>query len=148
VLLHAWWDGTKDLEKFRETIDQLKALDVKRIVILGPVPVWKRTLPHTLVNFYRLRHTIADRIASGVSGPEGDARMEVFSTSAGTEYISAWHVLCNPEGCMTRVGPSASDVIITDKVHLSDTGSDLLIEDIKRNLFPCPEFCQKQILRE
>jgi hypothetical protein len=49
---------------------------------------------------------------------------------------------------MTRVGPSASDVIITDKVHLSDTGSDLLIEDIKRNLFPCPEFCQKQILRE
>jgi hypothetical protein len=74
--------------------------------------------------------------------------MEVFSTSAGTEYISAWHVLCNPEGCMTRVGPSASDVIITDKVHLSDTGSDLLIEDIKRNLFPCPEFCQKQILRE
>jgi len=148
VLLHAWWDGTKDLEKFRETIDQLKALDVKRIVILGPVPVWKRTLPHTLVNFYRLRHTIADRIASGVSGPEGDARMEVFSKSAGTEYISAWHVLCNPEGCMTRVGPSASDVIITDKVHLSDTGSDLLIEDIKRNLFPCPEFCQKQILRE
>jgi peptidoglycan/LPS O-acetylase OafA/YrhL len=148
VLLHAWWDGYKDLKKLRETIGQLKALNVKRIVILGPVPVWKRTLPHTLVNFYRLRHTIADRIAAGVSGPEDDARMEAFSKSAGTEYISAWHTLCNSEGCMTRVGPSASDVIITDNVHLSDTGSNFLIEGIKRTLFPCPEFCQEQTLRE
>jgi peptidoglycan/LPS O-acetylase OafA/YrhL len=143
VLLQAWWGGHKNLEKLRETIGQLKALNIKRIVILGPVPVWKRTLPHTLVNFYRLRHTIADRIAAGVSGPEDDARMEAFSKSAGTEYISAWHVLCDPEGCLTRIGPSASDVIITDNVHLSDTGSNFLIEGIKRKLFPCPEFCQE-----
>ena len=138
VLLHAWWDGYKDLEKLRETIGQLKALNVKRIVILGPVPVWKRTLPHTLVNFYRLRHAIADRIAAGVSGPGDDARMEAFSKSAGAEYISAWHTLCNSEGCMTRVGPSASDVITTDNVHLSDAGSQFLIEGIMRNLFPDP----------
>jgi peptidoglycan/LPS O-acetylase OafA/YrhL len=144
VLLHAWWDGTNDLEKFRGTIGQLKALDIKRIVILGPVPVWKRALPHTLVNFYRLRHTIAERLAAGVSGPEGDARMQAFSKSTGTEYISAWQVLCNSEGCMTRIGPSASDVIITDNVHLSDAGSDFLIEGIKRSLFPCPEFCQNK----
>jgi hypothetical protein len=148
VLLHAWWDGTKDLEKFRETIDQLKALNIKRIVILGPVPVWKRTLPHTLVNFYRLHHTIAERMAAGVSGPEGDARMQAFIKSTGTEYISAWQLLCNSEGCMTRVGPSANDVVITDNVHLSDAGSDFLIEGIKGSLFRCPEFCQKQILGE
>ena len=95
VLLHAWWDGNRDLKKLWETIGQLKALNVKQIVILGPVPVWKRTLPHTLVNFYRWQHTIAERIAAGVSGPEDDARMEAFSRSAGTEYISAWHMLCN-----------------------------------------------------
>jgi hypothetical protein len=33
-------------------------------------------------------------------------------------------------------------------VHLSDTGSNFLIEGIKRSLFPCPEFCQEQILRK
>jgi len=140
VLLHAWWDGLKDLEKLRETIGQLKALNIKRIVILGPVPVWKRTLPHSLVNFYRLRHAIADRITTGVSGPQDDERMEAFSKSAGVEYISAWHTLCNSEGCMTRVGPSASDVIATDKVHLSDAGSHFLIEGIRRSLFPYPAF--------
>ena len=136
VLLHAWWDGNKDLDKLRETIGQLKALNIRRIVILGPVPVWKRTLPHSLVNFYRLRHAIADRITAGMSGPQGDERMEAFSKAAGVEYISAWHALCNSEGCMTRVGPAANDVITTDKVHLSDAGSNFLIEGIRRSLFP------------
>jgi peptidoglycan/LPS O-acetylase OafA/YrhL len=143
VLLHAWWDGVKDLEKLRETIGQLKALSIKRIVILGPVPVWKRTLPHSLVNFYRLRHAIAERITTGVSGPQHDERMEAFSKSAGVEYISAWHTLCNSEGCMTRVGPAASDVIATDRVHLSDAGSNFLIERIRRSLFPQPDFNQE-----
>jgi peptidoglycan/LPS O-acetylase OafA/YrhL len=136
VLLHAWWDGNKDLDKLRETIGQLKALNIRRIVILGPVPVWKRTLPHSLVNFYRLRHAIADRITAGMSGPQGDERMEAFSKAAGVEYISAWHALCNSEGCMTRVGPAANDVITTDKVHLSDAGSNFLIEGIRTSLFP------------
>jgi peptidoglycan/LPS O-acetylase OafA/YrhL len=140
VLLHAWWDGSKNLEKLRETIGQLKALDIGRIVILGPVPVWKRTLPHALVNFYRLHHAIADRITTGVSGPEGDERMKAFSKAAGVEYISAWRALCDSEGCMTRVGPAASDVITTDRVHLSDVGSNFLIERISRSLFPQPDF--------
>jgi hypothetical protein len=143
VLLHAWWDGVKDLEKFRETIGQLKALSIKRIVILGPVPVWKRTLPHSLVNFYRLRHAIPERITTGMSGPQDDERMEAFSKSAGVEYISAWHTLCNSEGCMTRVGPAPSDVITTDRVHLSDAGSNFLIERIRRSLFPQPDFNQE-----
>jgi peptidoglycan/LPS O-acetylase OafA/YrhL len=143
VLLHAWWDGSKNLEKLQETIQQLKALSIERIVILGPVPVWKRTLPHSLVNFYRLHHTIADRITTGVSGPEGDDRMRAFSEAAGVEYISAWHPLCNSEGCMTRVGPAASDVITTDNVHLSDAGSNFLIEQIRRSLFRQPGFNQE-----
>jgi hypothetical protein len=77
-----------------------------------------------------------------VSAPEGDERMKAFSKAAGVEYISAWHPLCNSEGCMTRVGPTASEVITTDNVHLSDAGSNFLIEQIKRSLFPQPAFNQ------
>ncbi len=138
VLLHAMWDKNNDLDQLRDTIRQLKVLNVPRIVILGPVPVWKRTLPHALVNSYRFRHAIADRIATGMSGPQGDAQMEAFSKAAGVEYISAWHTLCNSEGCMTRVGPTANDVTTTDIVHLSDAGSNFLIGAIGRNLFSRP----------
>jgi peptidoglycan/LPS O-acetylase OafA/YrhL len=136
VLLHAMWDRSDDLDKLRETIRRLKALNVPRIVILGPVPVWKRTLPHSLVNFYRVYHSIADRIATGVSGPERDRIMESFSKQAGVEYISAWHMLCNSDGCMTRLGSTAADVVTTDLVHLSNAGSDFLAEAVGRRLFP------------
>jgi peptidoglycan/LPS O-acetylase OafA/YrhL len=138
VLLHAMWDKNTDLAKLGRTIEQLKAMHIPRIVVLGPVPVWKRTLPNSLVNGYRLRHAIADRIGAGVSGREEDERMEAFSKAAGVEFISAWHALCTSEGCKTRVGPAATDVITTDIVHLSDAGSNYLIEGIGRNLFPRP----------
>ena len=136
VLLHAMWDGSTDLGKLAETIRRLKAIDIPRIVILGPVPVWKRTLPHALVNYYRFRHRIADRIGTGVSGPEGDGQMQNFSKAAGVEYISARHAMCSPDGCMTRVGPAASDVITSDIVHLTDAGSVFLVEAVKGDLFP------------
>jgi peptidoglycan/LPS O-acetylase OafA/YrhL len=136
VLLHAMWDKANDLGKLADTINQLKAVNIPRIVILGPVPVWKRTLPHSLVNHYRLSHRIADRIATGVSGPQGDAHMEAFSKAAGVEYISAWHILCDSDGCLTRAGPGANDVITSDIVHLSDAGSVFLVRAIERQLFP------------
>ncbi len=136
VLLHAMWDRTHDLGKLGETVRQLKALNIPRIVILGPVPLWKRTLPLALVNTYRLRHVIADRIASGVTGAGSDQQMQAFSRAAGVEYISAWSALCDGEGCLTRVGPTADDVVTTDIVHLSDAGSKFLVETIAPTLFP------------
>jgi peptidoglycan/LPS O-acetylase OafA/YrhL len=134
VLLHAMWGSNNDLSKLRDTITQLRAMGVPRIVILGPVPVWKRTLPHTLVNYYRFRHAIPDRIGSGVSGPADDERMKRFSEAEGVEYISAWHTLCNAEGCLTRAGPSASDVLVSDIIHLTNRGSQFLIQAISTQL--------------
>ena len=136
LLLHAMWDRTDNLERLTETVRQLKALNIPRIVILGPVPLWKRTLPNALVNTYRLRHVIADRIAAGVTGAGDDEKMRAFSQANGVEYVSAWRVLCDSEGCLTRVGPAAEDVVTTDIVHLSDAGSKFLIGKIEGSLFP------------
>ena len=129
------WDQTPDLDHLADTILKLKALDVPRIVILGPMPVWKRTLPHSLVNYYRFRHVIADSIATGMSGPQGDQRMQAIAKASGVEYISARQVLCNAEGCLTRVGPTADDVVVTDIVHLSEQGSIFLVDAIADRLF-------------
>jgi peptidoglycan/LPS O-acetylase OafA/YrhL len=143
VLLHAMWQGSHNLGKLEATLGELdatiqtlKALRIPRIVILGPVPVWKRTLPHALVNYYRLTHVVADRLTVGASGPQGDELMQRFSGEAGVEYISAWHALCNADGCLARAGPHANDVTTSDLVHLSDAGSVFLIEAIEADLFP------------
>jgi peptidoglycan/LPS O-acetylase OafA/YrhL len=133
VLLHSQWEAI-DPALLRKTIEQLAALKIPRIVILGPAPIWKRTLPHSLVNYYRFHHVIPDRLASGVSGPADDLRMGAISKEAGVDYISAWHLLCNAEGCLTCVGPTAGDVVATDIVHLSEAGSGFLAAAVMRRL--------------
>jgi peptidoglycan/LPS O-acetylase OafA/YrhL len=138
VLLHAMWGSNNDLGKLRETIARLRASKVPRIVILGPLPVWKRTLPHTLVNRYRFSHDIPQRIAVGVSGLDNDQRMEAFSKAEGIEYISAWQTLCNAAGCLTGIGTGTNQVLITDIVHLSDAGSKFLIRAIGKELLSFP----------
>jgi hypothetical protein len=62
--------------------------------------------------------------------------MQAFSQVHGVEYVSAWQELCDREGCVTRVGPTAQDVITTDIVHLSNAGSTLLVGKIEGRLFP------------
>jgi peptidoglycan/LPS O-acetylase OafA/YrhL len=137
ILLHAMWDPKfHSFAKLGETVARLQALKIPRIVILGPVPVWKRTLPLSLVNAFRFRHVVAERIASGVTGAASDEQMRSFSQAAGVEYLSAWRVLCDQEGCLTRVGPKAQDVVTTDIVHLSDAGSNFLLRGIEGSLFP------------
>jgi hypothetical protein len=124
-----------DFEQLRATIARLKQIGIPRIVLLGPTPLWKRPLPFMLVNAYRFQHAIPDRIASGVSGPAVDDRMERFSRNEQIEYLSAWRPFCNEQGCLTRVGPRATDVVIWDSVHLSKSGSEFLGRVIIDNLF-------------
>jgi peptidoglycan/LPS O-acetylase OafA/YrhL len=137
VLLHAMWGHYQDLNGLDVTVSRLKALKVPRIVVVGPVPVWKRTLPHTVVNGYRFSHTIPQQIANGVSGPEADDKMRAFSSVQAIEYISARHFLCDLGGCFTLAGTSF-EVITTDNVHLSDAGSRFLISAMAEELFVFP----------
>ena len=135
VLMHAMWNEKTNLPALRETIANLKHEGIARIIIVGPVPVWKRSLPFTLINAYRFQHYLPDRIASGVSGPAVDERMAQFAQDEHVEYLSAWRQFCNSEGCMTRDGPSATNVVVLDQLHLSAEGSKLLSGAIVKYLF-------------
>jgi hypothetical protein len=134
LLLHAMWRENANLQELRETIFALRRVGVARIVIIGPVPLWKRPLPFMLVNAYRLQHRLPDRIAGGVSGPLVDDLLEQFSRAEHVEYFSAWRRFCNLDGCMTRTGPSAKDVVVWDQAHLSNRGSEFLGAAITNDL--------------
>jgi peptidoglycan/LPS O-acetylase OafA/YrhL len=135
VLLHAMWNEKTDLSALRETIANLRHEGIARIIIVGPVPLWKRSLPFMLINAYRFQHYLPDRIASGVSGPAVDERMAQFAGDEHVEYFSAWRQFCNSDGCMTRDGPSATNVVVLDQLHLSTEGSKLLSGAIVKYLF-------------
>jgi hypothetical protein len=54
----------------------------------------------------------------------------------GAEYISAWDVMCDASGCITRVGDKPDDIVANDQHHLTESGSKYLIQSIAEKIVP------------
>lgn len=131
VVLHAMWNPqSNDLERLRTTLAALKDIGVPRVVLLGPVPVWKRGLPFLLVNNFRLTHALPERLVIAKSRPESDILFEQIAQQSGVAYVSAWSTLCNEQGCVARTGSAPTDIMASDNVHLTDSGARYLIDRI------------------
>jgi peptidoglycan/LPS O-acetylase OafA/YrhL len=126
VLLHGTWE--RYLDNVAETVTALKQTGA-RVVVLGGVPFWRRGLNNEVMRHYMLRKTlIPARLAAGVAFDSGyDDVLRERLAPLGAEFISGRDVLCNAEGCLTRLGDSAADIVAIDQVHLSEKGSEFLI---------------------
>jgi hypothetical protein len=76
------------------------------------------------------RRLIPRRTNEGIRPNGYEDEMRSALTPKGAEFISARAALCNAEGCLTRVGEAASDIIASDRVHLTEKGSVFLIQAI------------------
>jgi len=128
VLLHSTWD--RYLDGVAETVVALKKQTKARIIVLGSVPWWKRGLPNEVLRYFMLHHQLiperSDRAAADSSG----ARLRKELVPLGAEFISVWDTLCNADGCLARIGDTARDISASDQVHLTDKGSDFLVQSI------------------
>jgi peptidoglycan/LPS O-acetylase OafA/YrhL len=132
VLLHAYWDANYKVENLRPTVEALRALNIRRIVILGPVPVWMGGLPAAVATYYRRSgELMPERIWQYVEKNSGDSNMRKISASLGVDYVSARDALCNNRGCVTRIGES---LVARDSVHLTPVGSTFLVNSIAPGL--------------
>ncbi|MDI3563926.1 acyltransferase family protein [Bradyrhizobium sp. Arg816] len=129
VLLHAYWginfDGIADL------VAAIKRRTHARVVVLGRVPVWRRGLPQEAIMHY-LQHQelLPERTREGLSPNWQDAAMRAKLEPLGAEFVSAWDAFCDPQGCLTRLGPAAADLTSSDAVHLTDGASILLMATV------------------
>ena len=129
VLLHATWE--KHLDNVAETVSALKKQTSARVVVLGGVPMWQRGLPSEVLRYFMLhRALIPERSTIAATPTAYDAVMRARLEPLGAEFISASDVLCNAQGCLTRIGDAASDIIASDQVHLTEKGSVFLIASI------------------
>jgi hypothetical protein len=132
VILHALWDRNDTAEMMKPTIDALRSSHVKRIIILGPVPVWHGGLPAAVAAYYRLkRRIIPERTFEAVDPAFGDDNLRLIAGKLGVTYVSARKVLCNSDGCVARIGTSLT---VFDTVHLTSTGSEYLVRAIAPSL--------------
>jgi SGNH domain (fused to AT3 domains) len=133
VLLHSIWDGY--LDGVAETVAALKKQTNARIVVLGSVPWWKRGLPNEVLRYFMLHHRLIPERSSRAEPDGSGAALRQKLVPLGAEFISAWNVMCDADGCLTRIGDTARDISASDQVHLTEKASVFLVQSILDELF-------------
>jgi peptidoglycan/LPS O-acetylase OafA/YrhL len=138
VLLHGTWE--KHLDNVAETVAALKRQTRARVVVLGPLPFWRRSVPNEVMRYYMLHHTLVPTRLAGVarSDSQYDNLMREKLGPLGAEFMSAREEMCNAKGCLIRIGDSADDIIISDQAHLTEKGSEFLIGAIIDRVLTSP----------
>jgi hypothetical protein len=128
VLLHGAWD--RYLDGVAATVVALKKETNARVVVLGSVPWWKRGLPNEVLRYFMLHHRLIPERSSRAEVDKSGAALRDRLVPLGAEFISAWDVMCNADGCLTRIGDTAGDISASDQAHLTEKGSAFLIQSI------------------
>ena len=138
VLLHGRGSTrAEDIAGLKETILALRALSIAHIIVLGPVPVWKRGLPNEVLRYFVMNNAlIPARSSQRVYQSWNDAQMRSAVMDVGAEYISAWDAFCDADGCLTRLGEKPEDIVASDAHHLTESGSKFLIKSIRDKIAP------------
>lgn len=132
-------DKTKALTSLTETVKRIKnASPTSRIIIVGPVPEWKGTLLKQLINFYRTNNKPPPfymKVGLNENIKPWDDYLKINVPYSGAEYVSAYDQFCQEAGCLTRTSDNPKDLIAVDWGHLSESGSNYLMEKIEASIF-------------
>jgi hypothetical protein len=129
ILLHGTWE--KNLDQVGATVAALRRETQARVVVLGRDVVWKRGLPNEVLRYYLLHHQLIPARSSEAVVPQAiDHELREAVSREGGEFISALDVMCDDQGCLTRLGDEASDITASDQVHLTEKASVFLVQGI------------------
>jgi peptidoglycan/LPS O-acetylase OafA/YrhL len=133
VLLSASWAAypSADLADLKHSIDQLKIIGVRNIILAGPVPVWTPSLPSVLLPYYVSHHELPERMKLGVTQrADIDDALQKLSAEWGITYFSMLSAFCNSVGCLTRTGNGVKDLVQWDSAHLTPAGSRFIANQL------------------
>jgi SGNH domain (fused to AT3 domains) len=133
IVLAANWRRYANWSAVAETIRQLRNAGLGRIDLVGPLPQWTNALPDLVYRVYRndtTLHRVPQRMSYGlVPGMDAlDRELQAFFAQFDINYISAYRILCNEDGCLTRVGESVNSALTQwDTGHLTSEGAAYLV---------------------
>lgn len=131
VILAARWVGY-DWRKIVVTIDRLSRAGIRRVIVVGPVPMWHDSLPIALYRYFKgdfILHRLPPRMRYGLNPgiPVLDQNMADLLKGQPATYISAFQIFCNKDGCLTRTGADIDSLTAWDESHLTGAGSAFLV---------------------
>ena len=133
VILDATWGHAEAVlrEDLPRTVALLKAMNIAKIVLMGPPPSWQGVgLSANVLDYYRqTREVLPVRTfyrSTDAWTRERDALLQQLSRELGIDYISVRNVFCNESGCLSRIGPNDSELTAFDPGHLTVPGAIFL----------------------
>jgi peptidoglycan/LPS O-acetylase OafA/YrhL len=135
VILDGNWVGF-GWGQLESTIAALRSAGIDHIVVFGPVPEWKISLPQQLCNYVR-RHPGAPvpvRMSAGTL-PDStilDEQMAAACKRLGVDYVSPVTIFGGADGYLVRFGDRPEDLASYDYGHLTAAGSRYLAAHIPR----------------
>lgn len=126
--------SSPDFANLRSTLETVKAAGIDHIVLIGPVPHWRPSLPKILLDAFNKSpsHIAPDRLRSGLNDDVAkiDGQMRDLARGIGISYFSAFDALCDPEGCLTKLGDRHDDLTAWDYGHLTFAGSRYVVKKL------------------
>jgi peptidoglycan/LPS O-acetylase OafA/YrhL len=125
-------ESGQNIQTMQTIAEKLKADGVKKVIFMGPAPHWKTVLPKLILR--KLWQDTPERTWTEVDLKYIKTNQELKSQwpkDGTTHYVDLIELMCNEQGCLTRVGPDKRvDISAFDYVHFSPAAS----EYIARNL--------------
>jgi hypothetical protein len=139
VVIAAHWYRYKQIDRLGEIVRFLQQIGVRRIVVVGSVPVWLKSPPRiAMYRSYKADplHRIPERLSSFTPLTlDIDRRLEDIASNLGVRFVSSYDVFCNDNGCLTRLGDTAKDIVQFDQTHLTPSASWYFISRVSHRIF-------------
>lgn len=136
VLMSALWSVYPMREYLPRTIKFLKGSGVKNIILVGPFPVWKKTLIDTIeetgVNAGR---TVPWGMTDETRNLRGnDVYLRGLAKDNSLTYISPLDMMCTESYCKAIIGHKHAYPVQFDFAHLTPEGSRWFIEEVEKQV--------------
>ncbi len=143
VLLASAWSAypASAINDVANTIDYLRRAGVKRIVLVGQSPYWTSPLPTALYRYgtqhpgqplpYRMNFDYGRTTMQSAS-----ALVTQLAHRTGVPFVQPAKVLCDSDGCITRVGNQLWQLVEFDESHFTKAGTDYVFSKLGSQLVP------------
>ncbi len=129
VVLSTTWDSV-DPSGIEATLNAIKAIGVRQIDLVGPVPRWTDRMPELMLREYVRTGTLPSAMSIGLSPSmrDIDPIVEEIAARNGVNYLSPAKLICSDGRCPTMAFPGDPSTIVSyDTGHLTQAGSIELV---------------------
>lgn len=129
VALAAFW-YEQDFHNLEKTVEELKRIGIRRIVLFGPVPYWRAPLLNLLINSVMQdpTHLLPRYLDNKFLHAVDEAPIRNYAIGRGLAYVSPRKILCTDTGCLALDGKAPENMTSIDSFHLSADASTLVVQ--------------------